>query len=101
ETWAAGDSLLQPMPDAVQSELTTAGLPKRRPRTNLIPGGPSEDGGSAPPGIPARSAEQVRGRLASYQQGVRQGRESRHRRSTETASTGGRQMQENFGEENP
>jgi hypothetical protein len=100
ETWAAGDALLQPMPDAVESELTTAGLPKRRPRTNLIPGGPSEDGGNAPPGIPARSAEQVRGRLASYQQGVRQGRESRHRR-TETANTGGRQMQENFGEENP
>jgi hypothetical protein len=101
ETWAAGDSVLQPMPDAVESELTTAGLPKRRPRSNLIPGGPSEDGGNTPPGIPARSAEQVRGRLASYQQGVRQGRESRHRRTTETASTGGRQMQENFGEENP
>ncbi|HEX4247973.1 MAG TPA: nitrate- and nitrite sensing domain-containing protein [Pseudonocardia sp.] len=101
DTWAAGDALLQPMPDAVESELTTAGLPKRRPRSNLIPGGPSEEGGGAPPGIPARSAEQVRGRLASYQQGVRQGRESRHRRSTETASTGGRQMQENFGEENP
>jgi hypothetical protein len=98
--WSGDESTLQPMPEPVRSELTTAGLPKRQPRSNLIPGGPSEDGGGTPPGIPARSAEQVRGRLASYQQGVRQGRESRHRRSTEPASTGGRQSQENFGEEN-
>jgi hypothetical protein len=27
--------------------------------------------------VPARSAESIRGRLASYQQGVRQGREAR------------------------
>jgi hypothetical protein len=33
----------------------------------------------APPVSPARSAESVRGRLASYQQGVRQGRETRYR----------------------
>jgi len=98
--WSGDESTLQPAPEPVRSELTTAGLPKRQPRSNLIPGGPSEDGGGTPPGIPARSAEQVRGRLASYQQGVRQGRESRHRRSTEPASTGGRQSQENFGEEN-
>jgi hypothetical protein len=59
-------------------ELTSAGLPKRRPRARLIPG----SAGSAvlaPPVSPARSAESVRGRLASYQQGVRQGRESRYR----------------------
>jgi signal transduction histidine kinase len=98
--WSGDESTLQPMPEPVRSEITTAGLPKRQPRSNLIPGGPSEDGGGTPPGVPARSAEQVRGRLASYQQGVRQGRESRHRRSTEVASTGGRQSQENFGEEN-
>ncbi|MDN5932972.1 MAG: hypothetical protein L0I24_18225 [Pseudonocardia sp.] len=35
----------------------------------------------APPVSSARSAEAVRGRLASYQQGVRQGRESRYRDS--------------------
>jgi hypothetical protein len=62
-----------------QAGTTSAGLPKRRPRSNLIPnqGRPAEQ----PVGIPARSAEQVRGRLASYQQGVRQGRESRVRRA--------------------
>jgi len=57
-------------------ELTSAGLPKRRPRARLIPG----SAGSAvlaAPVSPVRSAENIRGRLASYQQGVRQGRESR------------------------
>ena len=33
----------------------------------------------APASVPTRSAEQVRGRLASYQQGVRQGRQNRLR----------------------
>ncbi len=59
-------------------ELTPAGLPKRRPRARLVPG----SAGSAvlaPPVTPARSAESVRGRLASYQQGVRQGRETKYR----------------------
>jgi len=59
-------------------ELTSAGLPKRRPRARLVPG----SAGSAvlaPPATPSRSAENVRGRLASYQQGVRLGRESRSR----------------------
>lgn len=59
-------------------ELTAAGLPKRRPRARLVPG----SAGSAvlaPPVTSVRSAETIRGRLASYQQGVRQGRESRMR----------------------
>jgi hypothetical protein len=78
--WDVGESLLRPMPEpAESSELTTAGLPKRRPRSRLIPGSPS-GGDSAPASVPARSPDQVRGRLASYQQGVRQGRASRHRR---------------------
>jgi len=63
------------------SELTTAGLPKRRPKARLVPG----SAGSAvlaAPASPARSAENIRGRLASYQQGVRQGRERRLRGET-------------------
>jgi hypothetical protein len=63
-------------------EVTSAGLPKRRPRARLVPG----SAGSAvlaPPVSSARSAEAVRGRLASYQQGVRQGRESRYRDSAD------------------
>jgi hypothetical protein len=61
-----------------QDELTAAGLPKRRPRARLVPG---SAGSSvlAPPAGTTRSAESIRGRLASYQQGVRQGRESRVR----------------------
>lgn len=55
----------------------------------------------APPVSPARSAESVRGRLASYQQGVRQGRETRYRGdeprsngATEPASAGGNHDEE-------
>jgi signal transduction histidine kinase len=78
--WGSEAPLLRPMSESEeQAGTTSAGLPKRRPRSNLIPnqGRPAEQ----PVGIPARSAEQVRGRLASYQQGVRQGRESRVRRA--------------------
>ncbi|WP_219417921.1 sensor histidine kinase [Pseudonocardia nigra] len=75
EGWrAANGSASEP----AAPELTAAGLPKRRPRARLVPG----SAGSAvlaPPVSSARNAENIRGRLASYQQGVRQGRESRLR----------------------
>jgi hypothetical protein len=74
EGWLAASGAVADRPD----ELTAAGLPKRRPRARLIPG----SAGSAvlaPPATAARSAESIRGRLASYQQGVRQGRETRLR----------------------
>ena len=75
EGWRAASGATAERPD----ELTAAGLPKRRPRARLVPG----SAGSAvlaAPASPTRSAESVRGRLASYQQGVRQGREIRLRR---------------------
>jgi len=75
EGWRAASGAAAERPD----ELTAAGLPKRRPRARLVPG----SAGSAvlaAPASPTRSAESVRGRLASYQQGVRQGREIRLRR---------------------
>jgi signal transduction histidine kinase len=74
EGWRAANGAAAERPD----EVTAAGLPKRRPRARLVPG----SAGSAvlaPPPASARSAETIRGRLASYQQGVRQGRESRTR----------------------
>jgi hypothetical protein len=74
EGWLAASGAVADRPD----ELTAAGLPKRRPRARLIPG----SAGSAvlaPAVTAARSAESIRGRLASYQQGVRQGRETRLR----------------------
>jgi len=74
EGWLAANGAASERPD----ELTAAGLPKRRPRARLIPG----SAGSAvlaPAVTSPRSAETIRGRLASYQQGVRQGRETRLR----------------------
>ena len=82
EGWRAASGATAERPD----ELTAAGLPKRRPRARLVPG----SAGSAvlaAPASPTRSAESVRGRLASYQQGVRQGREIRLRRDPVRSGT--------------
>jgi signal transduction histidine kinase len=81
EGWRAASGAVAESPD----EVTPAGLPKRRPRARLVPG----SAGSAvlaPPAGSARSAESIRGRLASYQQGVRQGRESRFRGTQQQGS---------------
>jgi signal transduction histidine kinase len=52
---------------------TTAGLPKRVPKANLVPGTAAADTPAvAPP--PARSASATRDRFASFQRGVREGR---------------------------
>jgi signal transduction histidine kinase len=50
---------------------TTAGLPKRVPQANLVPGTASPEP-AAP--APARSASVTRDRFASFQRGVREGR---------------------------
>jgi hypothetical protein len=49
---------------------TSAGLPKRVPQANLVPGTAPEP--AAP--VPARSAAVTRERFASFQRGVREGR---------------------------
>ncbi|MEV4169535.1 nitrate- and nitrite sensing domain-containing protein [Nonomuraea sp. NPDC049709] len=60
--------------------ITAAGLPKRTPKANLVPGTASQPAQQqqpqrpAPPAPPV-SADRVRSRLASYQQGVRRGRQ--------------------------
>jgi hypothetical protein len=88
--WDSGEPVLTPFTSVEPSELTSAGLPKRRRGSQLIPGGPgprhaprsagpAETPSPFEASVPVRSAERVRGRLASYQQGVRQGRQSRHR----------------------
>ncbi|RZQ63276.1 nitrate- and nitrite sensing domain-containing protein [Amycolatopsis suaedae] len=61
---------------AVPSSFTASGLPRRRRGERLMPGSAA---GSVPAGTPAvsrteRDAEDVRGRLSSFQQGVRRGR---------------------------
>jgi hypothetical protein len=56
---------------------TQAGLPKRVPKAHLIPGSAAPKspaaGSTRAPAAP-RSADSVRGRMSSYQQGVRRGR---------------------------
>jgi signal transduction histidine kinase len=56
----------------VSGGVTIAGLPKRVPKANLVPGGV---GGTSPaPPAPTRSASQTRDRLSSFQRGVREAR---------------------------
>ena len=67
EGWQAAAAAAEPS----SSGVTTAGLPKRVPRANLVPGAAAAEP-SAP--APARSASATRDRLASFQRGVREGR---------------------------
>jgi len=56
-------------------ETTTAGLPKRVPRANLVPGSVGSGGGEELEGAaPARSADSIRNRMSSFQRGVREAR---------------------------
>jgi HAMP domain-containing protein len=78
-------------PPPPATPLTSAGLPRRVPRANLAPGmvatqaeqappaaGPDPPAApppaDAPPGVPARSPEDVRSMLSSYRSGVERGR---------------------------
>jgi hypothetical protein len=60
-------------------ETTTAGLPKRVPRANLVPGsvGVASSAGAEGSGetvAPSRSADDIRSRMSSFQRGVREAR---------------------------
>jgi len=75
--WLAAQALLdEKTPDAT----TKAGLPRRVPKAHLIPGSAApraqETTAERPalPQLPPRSADAVRGRMSSFQQGVRRGR---------------------------
>jgi signal transduction histidine kinase len=87
--WTEQEVPLRPMEQPDAGELTAAGLPKRKPRAQLIPDVPSGSEQSHSGAPAARSADQVRGRLSSYQSGIRQGREIRARRTSEPASASG------------
>ncbi|MFF0310275.1 nitrate- and nitrite sensing domain-containing protein [Streptosporangium sp. NPDC004379] len=69
EGWAAAKAAKEPSLGGV----TGSGLPKRVPKANLVPGSATPAQASPPP-IPPLSAERVRSRLSSFQQGIRQGR---------------------------
>jgi signal transduction histidine kinase len=74
EGWRAAESVAAPSTGAT----TNAGLPRRVPRANLVPGSVGEPAAAADNsgGGPSRSAEEVRSRLASFQRGVREARAS-------------------------
>ncbi|MEV0617942.1 nitrate- and nitrite sensing domain-containing protein [Nonomuraea sp. NPDC050404] len=58
--------------------ITAAGLPKRTPKANLVPGTasqPARQQPQRPEPTPPVSADRMRSRMASYQQGVRRGRQ--------------------------
>ncbi len=55
---------------------TGAGLPKRVPQANLVPGAAGTSEHAAPPPAPARSAAATRDRFANFQRGSREGREA-------------------------
>lgn len=85
EGWQRAEAILAPV-----SDVTSAGLPKRVPKAHLVPGSAaprhesvataSGGGGGtsqatlAPPALPPRTADAVRGRMSSFQQGLRRGR---------------------------
>ena len=66
--WRAAEVVSAPSSGGV----TPAGLPKRVPQANLVPGAATAAG--AAPELPARSAAATRDRFASFQRGAREGR---------------------------
>jgi signal transduction histidine kinase len=70
EGWRAARSAASPQ----AGEITTAGLPKRIPRANLVPGSVGRGGEDMADVPAARSAEAVRNRMSSLQRGVREAR---------------------------
>ncbi|HJP75352.1 MAG TPA: nitrate- and nitrite sensing domain-containing protein [Pseudonocardiaceae bacterium] len=68
EGWEAAEEALTPTPSA----LTPAGLPRRKPRAQLVPGSVATKGPAVMAGVDAGA---VRDRLSSFQRGVRQGRD--------------------------
>lgn len=73
EGWRAAETVAAPSTGTT----TSAGLPRRVPRANLVPGSvgePSVASSSGGGGGPSRSADEVRSRLASFQRGVREAR---------------------------
>jgi signal transduction histidine kinase len=70
EGWRAAEVLATPS----AGDTTQAGLPRRVPRANLVPGSVGGGGGDAEAEAPARSPDAARTRMASFQRGVREGR---------------------------
>jgi hypothetical protein len=70
EGWRAAEVAASP----AAGEKTQAGLPRRVPRANLVPGSVGGGGQEAEAEAPVRSPDAIRSRMASFQRGVREGR---------------------------
>ncbi len=70
EGWRAAEAIHEPSSGGV----TSAGLPKRVPQANLVPGAVSSAEGPSSATTPVRSAAATRDRFASFQRGVKEGR---------------------------
>ena len=70
EGWRAAEVAASPS----AGDTTQAGLPRRVPRANLVPGSVGSAGADVETEAPARSADAARTRMASLQRGVREGR---------------------------
>jgi signal transduction histidine kinase len=81
EGWRAAEVASTPSSGGV----TSAGLPKRVPRANLVPGAAAAPETPDAP-TPARSAAATRERFASFQRGAREGRAAA---ATDTSAPGG------------
>jgi hypothetical protein len=70
EGWRAAEAVHAPSSAGV----TPAGLPKRVPQANLVPGTVGSAEGPSSATTPVRSAAATRDRFTSFQRGVREGR---------------------------
>jgi signal transduction histidine kinase len=70
EGWRAAQVVASP----AAGDTTQAGLPRRVPRANLVPGSVGSAGAEVETEAPARSPDAARTRMASFQRGVREGR---------------------------
>jgi signal transduction histidine kinase len=70
EGWRAAQALTAP----AAGDITQAGLPRRVPRANLVPGSVGGGGDDAEADALTRSPDAARTRMASFQRGVREGR---------------------------
>jgi signal transduction histidine kinase len=85
EGWRAAEVVHTPSSGGV----TSAGLPKRVPQANLVPGAVGAAAGAPSATAPARSAAATRDRFASFQRGVRQGRAAASQGSSDDAEDEG------------
>jgi signal transduction histidine kinase len=79
--WRAAEAVESPS----AAGLTPAGLPRRVPQANLVPGGVSEPQVAAYQAAPTRSAAATRQRMSNFQRGAREGRAAL--RSDESSGT--------------